>query len=323
MDIESPAAPEQAAEILRSAEWGVEQAVDGTWVVRSRRQDLFALSGEALVCAAPIVAAAPYAIDAAVVQLAQLPGALRLNPVPVTGPPWPDLPSPLVFGHHRGARSVEAPLHIWRPTPRGRSKQRHVTFCGIVMTEAPGTVKLATPGLRLCRDCGRVLAAVRTGAVLTPEPPKPVELYGWTWEQNTRTIGALGYWRLCNCAVGFATSGGPDPQQVVERALVKLRQLLRQAAPNGVRDAESAAGVLRTYGWPIERQGNAWRLSEPLGTQQASMMDAELLRAAQLLWAAPGQSFDDLVAASVPPTAPNARGVAATTLSEQAGTAEC
>ena len=292
-----PATPEQAAEILRLVDWGVELAADGAWIVRSRRQNLLALSGETLVQAGAIVAAEPCAIAAAVAQLVGLPGALRLDPVPVTGPPWPTLASPLVFGHHRGARSVEAPLHIWRPTPRGRSKQRHVTFCGIVMTEAPGAVNLAAPGLRLCRDCGRVLAAIRTGAAQTPEPPKPAELHGWAWEQNTRTIGALGYWRLCNRAVGFATSDVPDPQQAVERALIKLRQMLRQATRPGMPEAESAAGVLRAYGWPVEQLGSSsWRLTDPERGQQAIMDDAALLRAANALRVQPDRAFDDLIA---------------------------
>ena len=292
-----PATPEQAAEILRLLDWGVELAHDGAWIARSRRQDLLALSREALVSAAPIVIAEPCALDAVVAQLARLPGALRLDPVPVTGPPWPTLPSPLVFGHHRGARSVEAPLHIWRPTPCGRSKQRHVTFCGIVMTEAPGVVKMAALGLRLCRDCGRVLAAIRTGAAQTPEPPKPAELHGWAWEQNTRTIGALGYWRLCNRATGFATSDVPDPRDAVERALIKLRQLLRQATRPGKPEAESAAEVLRAYGWPIEQAGGSWHLTGP-DTEQVAVEDAALIRAARALRARPDQAFDELVAAS-------------------------
>ncbi len=295
-----PATPEQAAETLRSFDWGVELAHDGAWIARSRRQDLLALSGEALVRAAPIVIAEPCALDAVVAQLARLPGALRLDPVPVTGPPWPTLPSPLVFGHHRGARSVEAPLHIWRPTPRGRSKQRHVAFCGIVMTEAPGVVKMAALGLRLCRDCGRVLA-IRMGATQTPEPPKPAELHDWAWEQNTRTIGALGYWRLCNRATGFATSDVPDPQDAVERALIKLRQMVRQATrpgmPEAESEAESAAEVLRAYGWPVERTGSSWRLTES-DTEQVAVEDAALIRAARVLRARPDQAFDELVAAS-------------------------
>lgn len=292
-----PATPEQAAETLRSFDWGVELAHDGAWIARSRRQDLLALSGEALVRAAPIVIAEPCALDAVVAQLARLPGALRLDPVPVTGPPWPTLPSPLVFGHHRGARSVEAPLHIWRPTPRGRSKQRHVTFCGIVMTEAPGVVKMAALGLRLCRDCGRVLAAIRMGATQTPEPPKPAELHDWAWEQNTRTIGALGYWRLCNRAVGFTTSDVPDPQQAVERALIKLRQMLRQATRPGMPEAESAAEVLRAYGWPVERAGGSWHLTGP-NTEQVAVEDAALIRAVWALRVRPGRTFDELIAAS-------------------------
>jgi hypothetical protein len=292
-----PATPEQVAETLRSLDWGVELAVDGAWIARSRRQDLLALSAEALVCAAPIVIAEPCALDAIIAQLARLPGALRLDPVPLTGPPWPSLPSPLMFGHHRGARSVEAPLHIWRPTPRGRSKQRHVTFCGIVMTEAPGVVNLAAPGLRLCRDCGRVLAAIRMGATQTPEPPKPAELHGWAWEQNTRTIGALGYWRLCNRAVGFATSDVPDPQEAVGRALIKLRQLLCQATRAGMLEVESAAEVLRAYGWPVEQAGGSWRLTGP-DAEQVAVEDAVLIRAARALRVRPGRTFDELIAAS-------------------------
>ena len=43
-----PATPEQAAETLRSFDWGVELAHDGAWIARSRRQDLLWLHGAAL-----------------------------------------------------------------------------------------------------------------------------------------------------------------------------------------------------------------------------------------------------------------------------------
>lgn len=198
-------------------------------------------------------------IDAVVAQLAQILGALRLDPVPVACPPCPALPAPLRFGHHRSARSVDAPLHIWRPTPRGRSKQRHVTLCGTVMTEAPGTVNLASLHLRLCRNCARVLSAIHTGAVQTPDPAKPAALERWVWERNTRTIGAIGYWRLCNRATEYATSDVPNPQDAVARALTKLRQLLRQALHAGLQDTERAAGVLRAYGWPVEQRDGTWQ----------------------------------------------------------------
>lgn len=293
-------AHEQAIEAIYAVGWGAEPADDGAWIVRSLRQDLLALAEQQLDDAAAIVAAQPYAVDAVVTQLAQLPGALRLDPVPIMYSVGLELPSPLILGHHRGARNVSAPLHIWRPVPKRRSKQRHVTLCGTVMTEAPGALDRSRLGLRLCRDCSRMLVAIQTGATQTPEPDKPVELSAWVWELNTRTIGALGYWRLRNHALGFATSDVHDPQEAVTRALKKLRDLLRQAlrwgGPRpGVDGQESAVAVVRAYGWPIEPEGTSWRLMDPGRIRQESIDEAALIEAAQALRNDPGLTFDALV----------------------------
>lgn len=111
---------------------------------------------------------------------------------------WPELPEGhnLFYGHHRGSTSY---MHIWRPAPRDRAKNRHEPLCVTQpMQEMPARADLHAVNLVLCAECRKELAKLtpieqpeQPAAAAAPTAPAPgasklkteEELLtaGWKW----------------------------------------------------------------------------------------------------------------------------------------------
>jgi hypothetical protein len=115
-------------------------------------------------------------------------------------PNWPQLASPLVYGHHRNA-TAGGVAHVWQPAPTPRAKQRHETLCHIVMTEAPHVIaprEKGQSGPRLCPECRQAASdlvrkqEVSVSATTTRTGVRPVSSWGET-DVDSSLVGRLEF----------------------------------------------------------------------------------------------------------------------------------
>ena len=242
-------------------------------------------------------------------QLASAPAITAPAPEPPV-PNWPRIAPPLSYGHHRNA-SDGGFTHVWRPAPTPRSKDRHETLCGTVMTELPRRVPSRQPGQSgppLCAKCREKAADLLRAQEVPPVTPTPtpaparprlvtttdpartdatqallvqLQVAGYTWQLAKQTPD--GRWHHVVSARNQALLRNDQVMMRRERleALLAPKAPELPAAPQPLTLSQAIA-ALRSAGYSVRPHGVRYLVAAP-GAETIIHTDVDLIEKATIV----------------------------------------